>query len=105
MFDVTRGGAAVTRLEPSQAPLRLPPQPTTEAGIHAAWRGDLYVVLGDEQNGRRLGGAPLFQSAGAPHLARRASSCSSAAPSRSPTAACASARRAARAALPAAPAE
>ena len=29
----------------------MPPQPTTEAGIHAAWRGDLYVVLGDAQTG------------------------------------------------------
>ena len=27
----------------------MPPEPTTEAGIHAAWRGDLYVVLGDKQ--------------------------------------------------------
>ena len=25
-----------------------PPQATTEAGIHAAWSGDLYAVLGDE---------------------------------------------------------
>ena len=23
--------------------------PTTEAGIHPSWRGDLYTVLGDEQ--------------------------------------------------------
>ena len=28
----------------------MPPQPTTEAGIHVGWRGDLYVVLGDKQN-------------------------------------------------------
>jgi len=51
LFDVTRGGAAVTRLEPSKRVYDMPPQPTTEAGIHAAWRGDLYVVLGDAQTG------------------------------------------------------
>ena len=49
VFDVTRGGAAVTRLEPAQRIYDMPPEPTTEAGIHASWRGDLYVVLGDEQ--------------------------------------------------------
>jgi cytochrome c-type biogenesis protein CcmF len=48
-FDVTRGGAMVTRLEPSRRTYDMPPQPTTEAGIHASWRGDLYVVLGDKQ--------------------------------------------------------
>ena len=49
LFDVKRGRAAVTRLEPSKRIYDMPPQPTTEAGIHAAWRGDLYVVLGDAQ--------------------------------------------------------
>jgi cytochrome c-type biogenesis protein CcmF len=49
VFDVTRGGAAVTRLEPARRIYDMPPEPTTEAGIHAAWRGDLYVVLGDKQ--------------------------------------------------------
>jgi len=49
LFDVKRGGAAVSRLEPSKRIYDMPPQPTTEAGIHAAWRGDLYVVLGDAQ--------------------------------------------------------
>jgi cytochrome c-type biogenesis protein CcmF len=48
-FDVTRDGAAVTTLEPSKRVYDAPPQPTTEAGIHASWRGDLYVVIGDEQ--------------------------------------------------------
>ena len=48
-FDVTRDGAAVTRLEPSKRIYDAPPQPTTEAGIHASWRGDLYLVIGDEQ--------------------------------------------------------
>jgi cytochrome c-type biogenesis protein CcmF len=39
----------VTKLEPSKRLYDAPPQPTTEAGIHVSWRGDLYVVLGDEQ--------------------------------------------------------
>ena len=49
LFDVARGGASVTKLEPSKRLYDAPPQPTTEAGIHVSWRGDLYVVLGDEQ--------------------------------------------------------
>jgi cytochrome c-type biogenesis protein CcmF len=49
LIDVTRGGSAVTRLEPSKRVYDSPPQPTTEAGIHASWRGDLYTVLGDAQ--------------------------------------------------------
>jgi cytochrome c-type biogenesis protein CcmF len=49
LFDVTRGDAPVTKLEPSKRVYDAPPQPTTEAGIHVSWRGDLYVVLGDEQ--------------------------------------------------------
>jgi cytochrome c-type biogenesis protein CcmF len=49
VFDVTRGGAPVTRLEPSKRLYDAPPQPTTEAGIYAAWTGDLYAVLGDQQ--------------------------------------------------------
>ena len=48
-FDVTRGGAVVTTLDPSKRLYDAPPQPTTEAGIHASWRGDLYVVIGDPQ--------------------------------------------------------
>ena len=50
-FDVTRGGAVVTTLDPSKRLYDAPPQPTTEAGIHASWRGDLYVVIGDPQEG------------------------------------------------------
>jgi len=49
VFEATRGGSAVTRLEPAKRLYDAPPQPTTEAGIHASWRGDLYVVLGDPQ--------------------------------------------------------
>jgi cytochrome c-type biogenesis protein CcmF len=49
LFDVTRGGAPVTELAPAKRLYDAPPQPTTEAGIHASWRGDLYAVLGDPQ--------------------------------------------------------
>jgi cytochrome c-type biogenesis protein CcmF len=48
-FEVTRDGAPVTTLLPSKRLYNAPPQPTTEAGIYAAWTGDLYVALGDEQ--------------------------------------------------------
>jgi cytochrome c-type biogenesis protein CcmF len=47
LFAVTRGGAPVTELEPSKRIYDTPRQATTEAGIYAAWTGDLYVVLGD----------------------------------------------------------
>ncbi len=50
-FDVTRGDAAIALLEPSKRVYDAPPQPTTESGIHASWRGDLYVVIGDDQGG------------------------------------------------------
>ena len=49
VFSVTRGGAAVTELRPSKRIYDAPPQPTSEAGIHVSWRGDLYAVLGDRQ--------------------------------------------------------
>jgi cytochrome c-type biogenesis protein CcmF len=48
LFTVTRGGAPVTELLPSKRRYDAPPQSTTQAAIHAAWRGDLYVVVGDE---------------------------------------------------------
>ena len=44
-----RGGAHVIDLEPAKRVYDMPPQPTSEAGIHAGWRGDLYTVLGDAQ--------------------------------------------------------
>jgi cytochrome c-type biogenesis protein CcmF len=50
MFEVSRGGSAVTELTPSKRLFDAPRQVTTEAGIHPSWRGDLYVVLGDPQN-------------------------------------------------------
>jgi cytochrome c-type biogenesis protein CcmF len=49
LMTVTRGGAPVTELTPAKRTFDAPRQTTTEAAIHVAWRGDLYVVLGDEQ--------------------------------------------------------
>ncbi|MGH1418228.1 MAG: heme lyase CcmF/NrfE family subunit [Hyphomicrobiaceae bacterium] len=49
MFDVARGGEVFRQLMPSKRIYDAPPQPTSEAGIHNSWRGDLYVVLGDPQ--------------------------------------------------------
>ncbi len=48
-FDVTRDGVPIETLYPSKRIYDQPPQPTSEAGIHASWRGDLYTVLGDAQ--------------------------------------------------------
>ena len=47
-FAVTRGGSPVTELMPSKRAFAVEKSATTEAGIHNSWRGDLYVVLGDE---------------------------------------------------------
>jgi cytochrome c-type biogenesis protein CcmF len=49
LVDVTRGGRAVVQLQPAKRLYDAPRQQTTEAGIHASWLGDLYVVLGDAQ--------------------------------------------------------
>ena len=49
-LEVTRGGSPVTTLTPSKRLYDAPPQPTTEAGILASWRGDLYAVVGDAQD-------------------------------------------------------
>src|SRR5262245_8108417 len=46
-FSVTRGGAPIAELTPSKRVYDAPRQATTEAAIHASWRGDLYLVLGD----------------------------------------------------------
>jgi cytochrome c-type biogenesis protein CcmF len=48
VLAVTRGGTVVTELNPAKRLYDAPRQATTEAGIHAAWSGDLYAVLGDE---------------------------------------------------------
>jgi len=47
LFAVTSRGSPVTELEPAKRIYDAPRQATTEAGIHASWGGDLYVVLGD----------------------------------------------------------
>jgi cytochrome c-type biogenesis protein CcmF len=47
VFKVTRGGQDVTTLEPSKRAFSVERSSTTEAGIYASWRGDLYAVLGD----------------------------------------------------------
>jgi cytochrome c-type biogenesis protein CcmF len=47
-MEVTRGATPVAELRPSKRQFDTPRQATTEAGIHAAWGGDLYLVLGDE---------------------------------------------------------
>ncbi|MBV1694589.1 MAG: heme lyase CcmF/NrfE family subunit, partial [Hyphomicrobiales bacterium] len=46
-LNVTAAGRPVTVLESAKRLYDSPRQPTTEAGIHSAWTGDLYVVLGD----------------------------------------------------------
>ena len=48
-FVITRAGHPVTELTPAKRLYDAPRQSTSEAGIHAAWRGDLYTVLGDKQ--------------------------------------------------------
>jgi len=48
-FIVTRDGRRTTELYPAKRLYDAPRQPTTEAGIHVALWGDLYVVLGDAQ--------------------------------------------------------
>jgi cytochrome c-type biogenesis protein CcmF len=50
-LSVTRDGVAVVDLEPAKRLYDMPRQATSEAGIHVGWRGDLYAVLGDEQQG------------------------------------------------------
>ena len=49
LFEVKRNGVPVTTLRPAKRLYDAPPMPTTEAGIHPSWRGDLYTVLADEQ--------------------------------------------------------
>ncbi len=49
VLEVSRDGAPVITLNPSKRVYDAPPQPTSEAGILASWRGDLYTVLGDPQ--------------------------------------------------------
>src|SRR5690606_23342418 len=46
-LEVTRGSTFVAELRPSRRLFDTPRQATTEAAIHASWRGDLYLTLGD----------------------------------------------------------
>jgi cytochrome c-type biogenesis protein CcmF len=48
LFAVTRGSAPVAELAAAKRLYDAPRQATTEAAIHVSWRGDLYVVLGDQ---------------------------------------------------------
>jgi cytochrome c-type biogenesis protein CcmF len=49
LFEITRAGhGGMIQLEASKRLYDMPKQGTTEAGILAAWTGDLYVVLGDD---------------------------------------------------------
>jgi cytochrome c-type biogenesis protein CcmF len=48
ILQVSRNGQPVTELLPSKRTYDMPPQTTSEAGIHGAWSGDLYAVIGDE---------------------------------------------------------
>jgi cytochrome c-type biogenesis protein CcmF len=50
VFAVMRDGKAVTELLPSKRQFTVERTDTTEAGIHASFRGDLYAVLGDPLN-------------------------------------------------------
>jgi cytochrome c-type biogenesis protein CcmF len=47
VFTVIRNGGLVTELEASKRDFTVERSGTSEAGIHANWRGDLYAVLGD----------------------------------------------------------
>ena len=51
LFEVMRAGQSVTRLAPSKRRYAARQMTTSEAGIHASWRGDLYAVLGERQTG------------------------------------------------------
>jgi len=48
-FKVTRDGAEVTTLNAEKRLYNVSKMPTTEAGIHTTWRGDLYAVIGDPE--------------------------------------------------------
>ena len=72
LLTVTRGGSAVTRAEPRQAPLRrAPPAHHRSRHPRRARRRPLRGAGRRAEGRQRLGRAPLLQPAGAPHLARR----------------------------------
>ncbi|MBT3659892.1 MAG: heme lyase CcmF/NrfE family subunit [Rhodospirillaceae bacterium] len=48
-FTVSRHGREITKLTSEKRVYNVSQQPTTEAGIHTTWRGDLYAVIGDAE--------------------------------------------------------
>ncbi len=50
-FDISQGGKTVAELRSSKRNFDAPRAQTTQAGIHATWRGDIYIVLGDALEG------------------------------------------------------
>ncbi|MBO1076684.1 heme lyase CcmF/NrfE family subunit [Roseomonas marmotae] len=51
---VLRDGATVTVMHPERRFFPLARQTTTEAAIHTTWLADLYLVLGEEEDGRAV---------------------------------------------------
>ena len=47
IFTAARDGREIATLRPERRTYVGSPMQTTEAGIHATWRGDLYTVIGD----------------------------------------------------------
>ncbi len=60
--SVERDGALVAVLHPEKRFYPVARMPTTEAAIRNGVFGDIYVVIGDRQAGRRLGGADLREA-------------------------------------------
>ena len=50
-FTVTKNGQPYTVMQPEKRMYMQPQRPTTEAAIVSTWRGDLYAVIGDSENG------------------------------------------------------
>ena len=99
LFDVARGGTQITRLEPSKRIYDMPPQPTTEAGIHAGLARRSLRHAWRRAGGRRAMRCASFSIRSCASSGSARSSCSSVAPCRSAIGACAWARRGARAGL------
>ncbi len=69
VFDVTRGGRAVTTMHSEKRFFPVQGMTTTEAGIHTNFLADLYVAIGDPENAGTPGGAPTFLSETNPETA------------------------------------
>src|SRR5262249_21870713 len=59
-IEVTRDGRRVATLSPAKRYYPVTGTVTTEAAIHTSWLGDLYVVLGDGDEGQQSSGPPTF---------------------------------------------